>query len=957
MTVNCREPATIFFNDVPSHIISPAGSYWKGVQKCTTAGLKNSFRFHVYEIVECMYFENRYEEIPPRFQSNIIPCGIVMKLLGRMEDGRSICMNVFRQQVYFYVKADDPVVLTNFIRTALANTKDKLCNFFIEKERKRLLKKYDTREYDVFKVTLQSISGLSALSNKLMAAGFEVFESNVDATRRFILDNDFSTFAWYSVTEAIPRLPPYRDSWTDVEYDCAVSDLKCDHSCKEWPRYTVLSFDIECIGSGGFPKANVDKDMIVQISCVFWETGGTDYRKVLLTVGTCASLEGIEVYTFPSEFDLLIGFLAMMRDVNVEFVTGYNISNFDFQYLIDRAQLIYNIPIASFCKVKTGATFEVVKPKQAPGGFARSVAKVRIAGIIPIDMYTVVKDKLSLSDYKLNTVAQKCLGTKKDDVSYKEIPVLFRSGSEGRAKVGHYCVMDSVLVMDLLRHFMTHVEIVEIAKLSKLQVRRILCDGQQMRVFTCLLEVASREGYILPVSTNKSGDGYQGATVIDPVPGFYNLPILVMDFASLYPSIMQAHNLCYSTIIHPEDLAKHPHLTPDDYETFQLSSGTVHFVKSHVSKSFLSQLLEAWLSKRKEIRKQLASCQDETMKVILDKQQLAIKVTCNSVYGFTGVATGLLPCIKIAETVTFVGRRMLDMARAFVDNLSLDRLEEINGKPLGFSEGASLRTIYGDTDSLFVLCNDMKMAQVLEFSDKLAGQITRDLFSPPIKLESEKVFDCLMLLTKKRYIGILSDGKLLMKGVDLIRKTSCKFVQNRCRKILDLVLRDEDVKAATQRLSRLGGKGVYAEGIPSGFLKVLQVLIDAFQDIRSGAVPFSELTLSTELSKPFSTYKNINLPHLRVYQKIIDRGDEPPSLHDRIQYVFVRGRSDKLSDLAEDPIFAEANKLPPASGLYFDKLIHGVANIIQCVFGNDSDLTASILYNFLPMPIDFNKNM
>ncbi|AQR57906.1 DNA polymerase, partial [Molossus molossus gammaherpesvirus 1] len=314
-------------------------------------------------------------------------------------------------------------------------------------------------------------------------------------------------------------------------------------------------------------------------------------------------------------------------------------------------------------KVKSGSMFEVHKPRDTGNGFMRSVTKVKVSGLVCIDMYTISRDKLSLSDYKLNTVAQQCIGAQKDDVSYKEIPHLFRSSADGRAKLGLYCVKDSILVMDLLKYFMTHVEISEIAKIAMIPTRRVLYDGQQIRVFTCLLAAAKEDNFILPSSKDANTDGYQGATVIAPKPGFYNTPVLVVDFASLYPSIIQAHNLCYSTMILHENLHQHPTLKQDDYETFIISSGPVHFVKKHKSVSLLSRLLTVWLSKRKAIRRELAQCTDPTLKTILDKQQLAIKVTCNAVYGFTGVSSGLLPCVKIAETVTLRGRTMLEMSK------------------------------------------------------------------------------------------------------------------------------------------------------------------------------------------------------------------------------------------------------------------------------------------------------
>ncbi|ABW04888.1 DNA polymerase, partial [Equid gammaherpesvirus 7] len=304
-------------------------------------------------------------------------------------------------------------------------------------------------------------------------------------------------------------------------------------------------------------------------------------------------------------------------------------------------------------------------------------------------------------------------------------------------------------------------EISEIAKIAKIPTRRVLTDGQQIRVFSCLLDVAGREGFILPVSSRESAEGYQGATVIDPAPGFYNTPVLVVDFASLYPTIIQAHNLCYSTMIPGDKLYLHPHLAPGDYETFDLSSGTVHFVKKHKTVSLLATLLNVWLAKRKAIRKTLATEADEATRTILDKQQLAIKVTCNAVYGFTGVASGILPCLKIAETVTFQGRRMLERSKRYIEAVTPEGLAAILHRPVACAPDASFKVIYGDTDSLFIDCRGYSPEAVTGFCDELAAHMTQALFVAPIKLEAEKTFKCLILLTKKRYIGMMTTDRVL----------------------------------------------------------------------------------------------------------------------------------------------------------------------------------------------------
>lgn len=319
-------------------------------------------------------------------------------------------------------------------------------------------------------------------------------------------------------------------------------------------------------------------------------------------------------------------------------------------------------------------------------------------------------------------------------------------------------------------------------------------------------------------------------------------------------------------------------------------------------------------------------------------------------YGFTGVTSGLLPCVKIAETVTLQGRIMLEKSKLFIENITPQQLHELEPKNFHNEREAHLKVIYGDTDSLFIDCRGYPLSSVQVFCESLAAATTRALFEEPIKLEAEKIFQCLLLLAKKRYIGILSTDKLLMKGVDLIRKTTCKFIQDKCKQTLDLLLRDEEVKNAAQLLTSKPSEYVYQYGLPNGFLKIMNILNNSMEDLRSNIVPVKDLTFSTELSRPIHTYKTLTLPHLCVYNEILSRNEELPQIHDRIPYVFIKCDASKKSDMAEDPSYVEQNNIPIAVDLYLDKLIHGVANILQCVFENNRDKTVAILYNFITIP-------
>jgi DNA polymerase delta subunit 1 len=120
-----------------------------------------------------------------------------------------------------------------------------------------------------------------------------------------------------------------------------------------------------------------------------------------------------------------------------------------------------------------------------------------------------------------------------------------------------------------------------------------------------------------------SEEQYEGATVIEPTKGYYDVPIATLDFTSLYPSIMMAHNLCYTTLVDPRDIQS-LELGPEDY--IRTPSGDL-FVKAHVRKGILPLVLEDLLTARKRAKQDLKSEVDPFKKAVLDGRQLALKVS------------------------------------------------------------------------------------------------------------------------------------------------------------------------------------------------------------------------------------------------------------------------------------------------------------------------------------------
>merc|ERR1719221_2249130 len=122
-----------------------------------------------------------------------------------------------------------------------------------------------------------------------------------------------------------------------------------------------------------------------------------------------------------------------------------------------------------------------------------------------------------------------------------------------------------------------------------------------------------------------------------------------------------AHNLCYCTLMRPDQAA-----AMDESLVTKTPSGC-HFVKSEKRRGLLPMILEELLAARKRAKKAMAEAEDPLTKSVLNGRQLALKISANSVYGFTGATSGILPCLEISSSVTAFGRTMIDHTKSLVE--------------------------------------------------------------------------------------------------------------------------------------------------------------------------------------------------------------------------------------------------------------------------------------------------
>merc|ERR1719222_780143 len=171
-----------------------------------------------------------------------------------------------------------------------------------------------------------------------------------------------------------------------------------------------------------------------------------------------------------------------------------------------------------------------------------------------------------------------------------------------------------------------------------------------------------------------------------------------------------AHNLCYTSLLLPGAIAKH-NLTAEQY--IKTPSGN-YFVKSSVRPGLLPEILTDLLSARKKAKADLKKETDPLRQKVLDGRQLALKISANSVYGFTGAQVGKLPCLEISQSVTAFGRNMIEQTKTAVESkYTIENGYEHNAK-----------VIYGDTDSVMVRFGVSTVEAAMKLGTEAAASVT-----------------------------------------------------------------------------------------------------------------------------------------------------------------------------------------------------------------------------------------
>jgi DNA polymerase elongation subunit (family B) len=501
---------------------------------------------------------------------------------------------------------------------------------------------------------------------RLAKAGFQLYESNVDPVVRLCHVRGISPTGWISV--ALSSLSSSKVHFTDV------SPLGGPAADLPPPPFVLCSWDIECVSaSGGFPQADCPDDRIIQIASAFQRMGDLEpYAKVVVALDTCAHVaDDVEVVAVATEAEVLTAWVDLLEKHETDVLMGWNTWGFDWRYVRGRTHVLTDDDGAP----SVDLSHFLGEPRDwelNSGAYGQNkYSSVTCPGVLDLDLMQLVRRDHKLESYALNAVSKKFLdGECKLDLPAGEIFRKFRGSAEDRADIARYAVQDVLLPLKLFGRLSVFENLAQMSIATCVPMDYLLSRGQQQRVYSLVLKQARAMGFVLPDDKGITIEGkFEGATVLDAKRGAYFSVISGLDFASLYPSIIRAHNLCYSTLIME---GRSPEPPPDAPPPFEVVTGLGTYRFAQDTPGIVPELLKNLAVWRKDAKRKMAEAKragDAWGASVWNSAQLAFKVSANSVYGFMGASKGFLPCVPIAAAVTATGRLMIEKTKRLAEEM------------------------------------------------------------------------------------------------------------------------------------------------------------------------------------------------------------------------------------------------------------------------------------------------
>ncbi|MBW1838921.1 MAG: DNA polymerase elongation subunit, partial [Deltaproteobacteria bacterium] len=575
----------------------------------------------------------------------------IIRIFGKKMDGKTVCVFYEDYKPYFY--ADDERALDLIKNNSEVIKTEKV-------KRKRVMGYSDP--VDMWKITLQNPSKTPEIRDMIHSRGLRTYESDILFKYRFMNDFGIKGLGWIKIKDTQGR------QTVTVNTDQSVMAKKIEPIEKnENAPLKFLAFDIECIPTVPGTLQEGERDPLIMISAVFSEEFKGNRSMVVST------RPGKGVTAVSTEEDMIKKFMEIISQYDPDVITGYNINNFDLPFILERMKKYRIRSVMGRC---------TQKPVIAKKLMARY--RMSAVGRIFVDSFEIIKKDFSFMRYDLGTVSKNLLNDSKIPVKVSEMDGFWRGDQEGFDRFVEYCKKDSTLAMDLVVKIRLMDKYIALSKISGTLIQDTLASGETQRIENFLLQEFNKRGFVFPCRPSNEAVAerelsrkkeLRGGFVLEPDKGLHD-NVVVLDFKSMYPSIIRTFNVCPTTMI-TDKKVDNPITTV---------TGT-SFVPKTLRMGIIPTILEALMKRRGLAKKKMNNAKDENRKRVYDAEQWALKIMANAFYGHMGYSRARIYDIRIGNVITGSGRDMIHKTKDMVE------------KEFGH------RVVYGDTDSVMVKIN------------------------------------------------------------------------------------------------------------------------------------------------------------------------------------------------------------------------------------------------------------
>ena len=636
----------------------------------------------------------------------------------------------------------------------------------------------------------------------------DVMEADILFVRRYLIDHDLKMLGACSV-----RTENENGTFIATSSPKSAGDDVSETSFT--PR--VMAFDIETYNPQGMPRAEQDPIIMISLASTsglskvisFQDTGSSSKPQDETTKTKKKKPKYVEV--LETEKEMIERFAQIIQEDNPHIITGYNSDQFDFPYIKKRAERLgarFEMGLAK------GSTFSMTRhgPFFVPKCFGRVI----------IDIYQLVRNLISKSlkaeTLDLDTVANELLGEGKvKGVGYAQILALWEK--QDLRTLYEYSLKDSEITLQLSLQLLPSVYELSALTRTPLYDASRMTSGQLVEWF--LIRHAHKQGILVPripqrmQAASRMQSTYVGGFVVKPKRGLHK-NIVVVDFRSLYPSIIIGHNVDPATL----------NCTCCETGGNVSPSGAWFCEKKQ---GFLPQVLNEILTKRFEYKARLTkmkNVRDSPEYRFLDARQNGLKIIANSMYGYLGYSRARWYSLDCAKAITALGRKYIQ------DTIKL-------------AEDDGFTVLYGDTDSVFFSQKTgaaLSKSAVERFIDKVNKTLPESM-----ELELQGIYKRGVLIAKKRYAMIDGDGRIIVKGLERVRRDWASIAKDTQEEVLRAILDKGDPNLA------------------------FEVLRETIERLHKRKVSMGEVMMLTQLTRDPENYKVIS-PHVAAAKRAIAAG-------------------------------------------------------------------------------------